>query len=201
MKKVLLLLLLVMSLPVMAQTNIYSGFNKVDTTLNKDKLSGDSLCGLLPVVKGKVYYSEIVPVKDVSADKLYIRARSWVAKTFVNSQKVIQMENKEAHKLILKGSGVISNRGHYFFCTITIQAKDGRYRYEISDFIFQGLSDGFIPKIIKQPFETYFKGCDCENKKNRLILITIKRNTEITIIQSLNKTMITVDPSEKEDNW
>ena len=185
----------------MAQNNIYSVINRVDTTLNKDRLSGDSLCGLLPIVDGKVYYSGIVPVKDVSADKLYIRARSWVAKAFVNSQKVIQMEDKEAHKLILKGSGIISNRGHYFFCTITIQAKDGRYRYEISDFIFQGLSDGFIPKFIKQPFETYFKGCDCENKKNKMILTTIKRNTEITIIKSLKETMAVPDSSEKEINW
>ncbi len=190
-----------MNLPVMAQNNIYSEINRVDTTLNKDRLPGDSLCGLLPVVNGKVYYSEVIPIEGVSSDKLYIRARSWVAKTFTNSQKVIQMEDKEAHKLILKGAGIISNDGKFFFYTITIQAKDGRYRYEISNFEYQRLGNGLIPKVIKEPFETCFKNYDCENRKNKMILTTIKRNTEITIIKSLKDNMAIPDSSEKENNW
>lgn len=89
---------------------------------------------------GLITYSEVVPVHDVAKDELYTRARVWFAKTFKSANHVIQMEDKENGILIGKAAMKVYHKAmvtHYHGLinyTVTIQVKDGRFKYSISDF-------------------------------------------------------------------
>jgi len=85
---------------------------------------------------GKVSYEGVVKVDGVSATDLYIRANEWFAKTFNSANAVIQMQDKEAGKIIGKGWIAVSNMGYDaggFDFRINFTAKEGRYRYIITD--------------------------------------------------------------------
>lgn len=179
--------------------DIYSGPNKVETGLSSHKLNQDAICGYLPIKEGKVNYTDVIQINR-TADQLYISARSWVAKSFVNAKNVIQMDDPISHKIIIKASCPISKDGQFFYYTLTIQTKDGRYRYEISDFLMQGFKAGLVPKLFKEPFEVYFKDYDCEKTIHKKELTIIKRNVEISIIESLHNTMMDTS-SDNNDDW
>lgn len=92
-------------------------------------------------------FTEVVQVDSIlSSKELYQRARSWFAESYRSAQDVIQMDDKENGKIIGKGS--IKYNSNVFIAsegtrgwiryTISIQVKDGRYRYEITDFYHEG---------------------------------------------------------------
>jgi hypothetical protein len=78
-------------------------------------------------------------VPGVSKDELYLRAREWFARTFVSAQALIQMDDKAAGKIIGKGLSEDVRNGfirtaYTIYYTVSITVKEGRYRYEITDF-------------------------------------------------------------------
>ena len=85
---------------------------------------------------GKVCYEDVVKVDGVSASDLYVRANEWFVKTFNSANSVIQMQDKEAGKIIGKGYVPVKSMGYDaggFDFTINFAAKEGRYRYVITD--------------------------------------------------------------------
>lgn len=90
-------------------------------------------------------------VDTVHADKntIYVRAHEWLAKTFVSAEAVIDMQDKEAGKLIgkssipvtyttvtaLSGRVTASQEVRYI---ISIDVKEGKYRCIISNFSHRG---------------------------------------------------------------
>lgn len=88
---------------------------------------------------GRYTYQEVVKVEGASARDLYSQARAWVARTYVSAQDVVQLEDSDAARLIVKGlwqtSSGFLRPGGWIRHTLTIEAKDGRYRYTISDLI------------------------------------------------------------------
>lgn len=103
----------------------------------------------LPIDKNtkKITYSEVVYVAD-SADKyeLFTRAREWFAKAYKSSTNVVQMEDKEGGTIVGKAlmqvyhKALGTHESGYINYTISIYFKDGRYRYEITDFHHTGQS-------------------------------------------------------------
>lgn len=87
-----------------------------------------------------VSYNEVVQVQGASKEDLYIRGREWFANTFVSANHVIQMDDKEAGKIIGKGNSegfytiLLTPFTYFLNYTVSITVKDGRYRYEISPF-------------------------------------------------------------------
>ncbi|MBL7681873.1 MAG: DUF4468 domain-containing protein [Flavipsychrobacter sp.] len=80
-------------------------------------------------------------------NQLYVKANSWMAKTLNSAKEVIQMQDKEAGKLIGKAviqvNGPINGFGQplgydYVYYTISIDVKDGKYRCVLSDFYHEG---------------------------------------------------------------
>jgi len=95
-------------------------------------------------ITNKITYSEIVYL-DSSSNKqdLFLRAREWFAKTFNSSNHVIQMQDKIDGILIGKGSFEVfitslgmKNGGNFFNFTLSVYLKDGRYKYEFTDFTY-----------------------------------------------------------------
>lgn len=96
----------------------------------------------------KIMFTEVVTVDSATKNELYLRAREWFAKTYNNSKDVIQMDDKEAGKIVGKGAFKVyaHNMGLRDYglvtYTISITAKDGRFKYELTD-IYHTANGGF----------------------------------------------------------
>ena len=72
--------------------------------------------------------------------ELFVKANTWVAKTFNDAKSVIQMSDKDAGKIIAKGAMSVSRKEPFIAeylvkFTLTIDVKDNKYRCIFSDFI------------------------------------------------------------------
>ncbi len=78
-----------------------------------------------------------VPLKQ---NQIYDKAIEWLAKNFVDSKQVIEVQNRETGTIIGKGVTTFINGGGLIAATIpcrftvTIEAKDGRYRVVYDNF-------------------------------------------------------------------
>lgn len=86
--------------------------------------------------EGEDEFSEVITT-NISKDAMFANAQEWIAKTFGDYKSVIQFENKDEGKLIIKGISKVSypqsNTIEKINYTITIECKDNRYKYTISD--------------------------------------------------------------------
>lgn len=107
---------------------------------------------VLPIDKetGRIIYTEVVPVDSATTQQeLFSRGREWFAKAYKNSNKVIQLEDKENGKLLGKAlmqvydkTLGISHESGYMNYTIALYMKNGRYKYEITNFHHTGQYSG-----------------------------------------------------------
>lgn len=97
-------------------------------------------------------YTDVVEVEGADADELYSRAKAWVANAYHSAQDVIQLDDKDSHRLIVKG---VTTPSAFFGPTsvrhtLTIETKDGKYRYSLGRFITRrssGKEDEMIPGV------------------------------------------------------
>lgn len=164
-----------------------------------------------------ITYSQIIKVDSaLSSNELYHRARAWFAETYRSAQDVIQMDDKENGKII--GKGNIRYTSKIFFgsegtkgwirYTISIHVKNGRYKYEVSDFYHEGnplnsggqLSFGLITNSIECPYKVgAMTGKGWRNKVWDDIKETIEKSiTSLTesIINSMGKSA-----KNKDADW
>jgi hypothetical protein len=65
----------------------------------------NTISNIFPIAaNGEIIYSEKVDVDSIKSTELYVRAHEWFAKTFKSAQSVIQLDDKEAGKILGKGS-------------------------------------------------------------------------------------------------
>lgn len=90
---------------------------------------------------GELEFSEIVKC-DISKDILFTNAKNWAVNTFYDYKDVLQYEDKEAGKLIVKGAykpaqikNVLNKESELFRFTIVLDFKDNQYRYNVGNFI------------------------------------------------------------------
>lgn len=85
-------------------------------------------------IEVKQHYEEVVEVEN-SKDVLFKNAQTWVANTFGNYKSVVQFEDKEAGKIVLKGKLPLNIKSDsyteysYANFTMSIECKNDRYRY------------------------------------------------------------------------
>jgi hypothetical protein len=96
---------------------------------------------------GRVEYTAVVYVDSTSSkDAIYAAARAWFVDNFKDAKEVLQVQDKDAGELVGKGYiDIPSNRFGYIaigvgivWFNVTLYAKDGRYKYVISDFVHEG---------------------------------------------------------------
>jgi len=161
-------------------------------------------------------YSEVIQVNDVSKNELFDRAKLWFAISFKSSNSVLQIENKEEGELVGKGffkyySNIWSvkhvTEGPIRF-TIKIYIKDGRYKYEINDFIHDpypvttpggALSVGFITTSVE--YSKPLGLLDSKSLYNR-VWKDVKSEIDIkivAIVNNLKEEMMKKTESKKND--
>lgn len=73
--------------------------------------------------------------------ELYVKSYDWLARTYVSAKTIIDMQDKDAGKIIAKAiidlDGVKDLSGEVKYL-IAIDTKDGKYRCTISDFYHTG---------------------------------------------------------------
>jgi hypothetical protein len=93
-----------------------------------------------------IEFTDVVKIDStLKADELYSRARGWFSGAFKSSNEVLQVNDKATGELIGKGSlnyhaesGKINSAyGHIYF-TVKVFVKDGRYKYDFTDFHHTG---------------------------------------------------------------
>lgn len=92
----------------------------------------------------KITYSEVIKLDStIRKADLYSRAMEWFAKTYISSNEVIQMADREEGRIIGKAVMKVyyKSMGREYPSklryTVSIFVKQGRYKYEITDFIHE----------------------------------------------------------------
>lgn len=110
-----------------------------------------SLIGLLLILLSIVSIAQdklpknTISIDNTSKNELYNRAKKWTANNFRSSKDVIQLDDKEAGKIIIRGITVYNApafnpgtaySGNIIF-TFSFDCKDGKYKYEYTDAEFE----------------------------------------------------------------
>ena len=128
---------------------------------------------ILPIdsTTNKITFQEVVQSPGISQDELYTRAREWFALTFKSAQDVIQMDDKASGKIIGKGAHrgtamiLLTPSAFSLNYTVSLTVKEGRYRYEITDFTSQSDPSQYIPNPTRAPIDLWATDPDFKNKK------------------------------------
>jgi len=150
-------------------------------------------------------FTDVVKIDSISKNELYNRAKLWFATTFNSLKDVLQIEDKDAGQLVgnslFKYTPTVFNANARIVgnikLTIKIFVKDGRYKYEFTNFIHEsksnseygGLDFGLITtdKTCPNPKKNMFSGW------NDKVWLDIKNQIEINtthLIESLKKGML-----------
>jgi len=96
--------------------------------------------GIMPTVNSKITYTGVVQADSIAASELYRRAKKFVAMNYKSAKDVIQYDDPQKGELICKGSVKQSWQSSYSDIqdtyvthTFSIECRDGRYKYSITD--------------------------------------------------------------------
>lgn len=151
---------------------------------------------------GKITYTAIVKVDSLfTKEILFQRATKWFAQTYKSAQDVIQLQDKETGMLVGKGvipvyyqSMGVNQQDGYMNYTFTLQVKDGRYRYELTNIYHQPNPGGNNYGTAEEMQHT--KKAGYQKILNRM-LEQVNSNVD-ALIQSLSKAM---RETPKTDDW
>ncbi|MEM6299445.1 MAG: DUF4468 domain-containing protein [Bacteroidota bacterium] len=94
---------------------------------------------------------KVVEVSDASKNSLHSNAVSWIATAFTSANDVIQLNDKESGKIIVKGVSrydapafkVGTNFSGYFSFMLTIEVKENKYRYKFQNLNHSSDKNGY----------------------------------------------------------
>ena len=134
-----------------------------------------------------------------SKNELYVKANEWIAKTFGSAKAVIEMQDKEAGKIIGKGNLTCSStrnrmavtvENDYVSYTIQIDVKENKYRCIINHFIHEG---GVAAALLDPSYKANQQGLgDLDNVRNSERYKLARQETEVKandILKSLKAAM------------
>jgi len=155
----------------------------------------------------KISYEGVINIEEASATDLYVKANEWFAITFNSANNVIQMQDKDAGKLI--GKGVIQARLKQYGSlkysglwnyTLSINTREGRYKYSLTNINHSGrdgiqytMPDCGLIENEKSDCPLYYSKKKWNQEKERL-------NTEIKIIVN-NLLEFMSDINNEDDDW
>lgn len=154
-----------------------------------------SLCVFAQKNDGPVMdVSKTVEIEGASKAELYNRATAWFYRTFRSGKNVLELQDKEAG--MITGKGVIAydapafspgtNFTGYFYLTMAVDVKDGKYRYRIENISHEALKGGVW-------------SVDLRGKRHVLRKVRERANDEVAkLAESLEAGM---QKTYKDDNW
>ena len=144
---------------------------------------------------GRMLYTDVVQVPGASQAELYARAKLWFADTFKSAKDVVQAEDKETG--IIQGTAfqgiAVVVMGTYspqkLWYTVKIALKEGRYKYDITEFRVQPYSSQYTPYLGEPvPAEAYIS---LDQKKGTALRIARSARREVAAAGTLLVSSIT----------
>jgi hypothetical protein len=135
-----------------------------------------------------VTFISIEPVDSaIKKETLYFNGLEWISKHFTNANKVIQISDKEAGLILVKGSFSYRAPGYMLSGTEThtisfmlkFSFKDGKYKLELSDF-----NDEVLGIITNGDYEDH----TLSKKSNQKLWKIVQEETQSNIV-SIHKSI------------
>jgi hypothetical protein len=99
------------------------------------------LCQNFPLNdQGRIEYTEVIAIDSSSADDLYKRAKLFISNNFKNPGEVIGVDDFNNKIIVINGT-FTTEPGHIKF-KATLQFKDGRYKYSVTDLTHKFINAG-----------------------------------------------------------
>lgn len=149
-----------------------------------------------------ISYTKVNTLTGVEKDDLYARGMAWASTYYKNPADVIREKAEAEGKMVCKARFKVMNpadkkgvatEGGVVQYTLNLQFKNGRYKYEFTEFNWKQQSYYPVEKWMdtanayyKPEFEFYLQQVDSTAKE---------------IISSLDKAMKTNPVTDKKDNW
>lgn len=162
----------------------------------------DKLCNIFPVKDGKVIYTDVVQVDSTKKEKIYSQTKLWIADHFKSTKAVIDLDDKEGYTIVAKFyfEQLHEYRGGSEPCnvwqTLSITAKDGRFKYTLSDFYLRCIPRGANDN---SPYvtNTYITECVDHTDKRDIKFYT---DLDFNIKANIND-LINFIKSNQSDKW
>ena len=153
-------------------------------------------------ITGLITYEGVIETKNVSAGVLYARMFGWFREYYKNPAEVIRENDSTAYVIIGKPRFRISNPpskdglksdGGTIQYTITVAAREGRFKYELTAFNWKQLS--------YYPCERWL---DTEASSYAPVYNDYLQQLDKTALETINSlkdAMIHEKPVKDKDNW
>lgn len=166
-------------------------------------------CATISFAQKPLDCDTIIECPGLSADKIYSRMKFFVADYFKSAQNVIQLDDKDEHRLLCKGNvrfevksltwhmldGVIN-------FTLDLQAKDGKYRIVMRDFTHENFDKKFgdswsMGLVCTEVPEGFKKGKKQYNEMKKRAIPLIHGLIAMTIA----KLSASINDKSKKSDW
>lgn len=148
-----------------------------------------------------ITYTKVVELVNVTKTDVYNRALAWANLYYKNPAEVLREKSADDGKVVCKGrfklmgepdkKGFQKDEGNVQY-TLTIEAKDGKYRYKLTEINWKQISYYPAERWMDTKNQYYNKSWDWNLKYS---------DEQITkLIAELNKYM-TNPPKAKKDDW
>ena len=151
----------------------------------------------------------IIECPGMTADKIYSKMKYFVADYFKSAQNVIQLDDKEEHRLLCKGNVRFEVRNLTWHMldgvinfTLDLQAKDGKYRIVMRDFSHDNFDKKFGDRwsmglVYTEVPEGFKKGKKQYNEmKKRAIPLIID-----TMAMTIAKLSASINDTSGKSDW
>lgn len=140
----------------------------------------------------KVTFEEVIDIQGISKDVLYERAKNWIIKFTKNTEFIT--DDKLNGEITKKGSfsKMFGRESNEFIFVLTIQFKDNKYKYTLTDII---ISDGRTSMELENALEAY--------KQRTALIKDVHQKTIEGAMDAINslKTAIAKDIQKGDSGW
>jgi len=102
-----------------------------------------------------ITYTAVMPIADATKEQLYLRAKEWAARFFVDSKTAGRIDDKEAGTMVCRGLIRRPDNGSAYEFTVSIYTKDARYKYVIDQITYQAPPVGMLLSPTFEPVERW----------------------------------------------
>ncbi|MEO5570032.1 MAG: DUF4468 domain-containing protein [Bacteroidia bacterium] len=149
-----------------------------------------------------ISYSKVVQADSVDKNELYMRAFNWAITFYKNPTDVIREKDPAAGKIVCKHRFKITNPPNkdgfekdagLVIYTLTIQVKDGRYKYDLSEINWKTIS--------YYPIERWMDSKAAGYEKEYDYYLKLTDETAKKVLTDLETAMTVSTKKVKKDDW
>lgn len=156
----------------------------------------------------KVSFVGVGQVPGATQADLYSAAREWFSTYYKSGKAVLDMDDSRAGKLIGSGYTTFVQKGTLgmglmqLWATMKVYVKDGRYRYEVTDFAMAPVANPGFKTTLEEPLDskrTLMSDRDGRPKPILQQVIELSKAEAESAAASLNKAMAAAKPGKGKD--